>query len=75
MSGNGEAERREYLFRNGARHALLLADSEVGAEGIMASYRAYGVTRDRVAVVPYLPPPYLLAQRPTAADVQRVRAA
>ena len=56
VSANGEWESREYLFRNGARYAtLLLADSEVGKEDILNFYGPYGVTPDRVKVLPYLP--------------------
>jgi len=53
-------EFREYLFRNGARHAtLMLADSEVGKEDILNCYESYGVTPDRVKVLPFLPASYL----------------
>lgn len=56
VSANGEFERREYLFSNAARYAtLLLADSEVGREDIVACYGRLGVTPDRVHVLPYLP--------------------
>lgn len=59
VSANGEWERREYLFRNGTRHAtLLIADSEVGKEDILTFYGQYGVARDRVKVLPYIVPPY-----------------
>jgi glycosyltransferase involved in cell wall biosynthesis len=56
VSANGEWERREYRFRNGARYAtLLLADSEVGKEDILNFYGPYGVTPDRVKVLPFIP--------------------
>ena len=56
VSANGEWEAREYYLRNGARYAtLLLADSEVGKEDILNFYGPYGVTADRVKVLPYLP--------------------
>lgn len=56
VSAEGEWERREYLFRNGARYAtLLLADSEVGREDILRCYGSYGVTPDRVKVLPFAP--------------------
>jgi glycosyltransferase involved in cell wall biosynthesis len=56
VSANGEWESREYYLRNGARYAtLLLADSEVGKEDILNFYGPYGVTADRVKVLPYLP--------------------
>lgn len=60
VSANGEWQRREYLFRNAARYAtLLLADSEVGKEDLLNVYGEYGVTPDRVKVLPFLPAPYL----------------
>ena len=60
VSANGEWERREYCFRNGARYAtLLLADSEVGKEDILNFYGPYGITPDRVKVLPFLPACYL----------------
>jgi glycosyltransferase involved in cell wall biosynthesis len=56
VSTNGEWEWREYRFRNGARYAtLVLADSEVGKEDILNCYGPYGVTPDRVKVLPFLP--------------------
>jgi glycosyltransferase involved in cell wall biosynthesis len=60
VSANGEWEWREYLFRNAARYArLLLADSEVGKEDILRFYGPYGVTPDRIKVLPFLPACYL----------------
>ena len=56
VSANGEWESREYVFRNDCRYAtLLLADSEVGKEDILNCYGEFGVTEDRVKVLPYLP--------------------
>ncbi|UCE60068.1 MAG: glycosyltransferase family 4 protein [Phycisphaerales bacterium] len=56
VSANGEWDRREYLFRNGARHAtILLADSEVGTQDILDCYGCVGVTADRVRMLPFLP--------------------
>jgi glycosyltransferase involved in cell wall biosynthesis len=73
VSANGEWARREYLFRNGARHAtLLLADSEVGREDILNFYGSYGVTADRVKVLPFLPASYLSPEVP-GSDRARVR--
>jgi hypothetical protein len=75
VSSNGEWESREYYFRNGSRYAtLLLADSEVGKEDILACYESFGVTADRVKVLPFLPASYLAVDIPEA-DRQRVRAA
>jgi len=73
VSANGEWERREYLFRNGTRYAtLLLAMSEVGKEEILDFYGEYGVTPDRVKVLPQLPACYL-AVDVSASEEQRVR--
>ncbi|MEO0250507.1 MAG: glycosyltransferase family 1 protein [candidate division WOR-3 bacterium] len=75
VSADGEWEAREYLFRNGARHAtLLLADSEVGKEDILNCYGPYGVTADRVKVLPFLPACYLSTHVP-GEEQQRVLAA
>jgi glycosyltransferase involved in cell wall biosynthesis len=75
VSANGEWEYREYLFRNGARYAtLLLADSEVGKEDILNFYGPYGVTADRVKVLPFIPACYL-AVDVAESEQQRVRAA
>jgi glycosyltransferase involved in cell wall biosynthesis len=74
VSANGQWEQREYRFRNGARYAtLLLADSEVGKEDILHCYEPYGVTEDRVKVLPLLPASYL-TQDVTESERQRVRA-
>ena len=73
VSANGEWEFREYLFRNGARYAtLLLADSDIGKEDILNSYGSYGVTPDRVKVLPFLPASYL-AVDVSESERQRVR--
>jgi glycosyltransferase involved in cell wall biosynthesis len=74
VSANGEWEQREYCFRNGARYAtLLLADSEVGKEDILNVYGPYGVTPDRVKVLPFIPACYLALDVPES-ERQRVRA-
>jgi len=74
VSADGEWERREYMFRNGARYAtLLLADSEVGKEDILNFYSPYGVTPDRVEVLPFLPASYL-AVNLSEREQHRVRA-
>jgi glycosyltransferase involved in cell wall biosynthesis len=73
VSANGLWEELEYLFRNGARDAtLLLADSEVGKEDILHFYGPYGVTPDKVKVLPYLPACYL-AMEVSVSERQRVR--
>jgi glycosyltransferase involved in cell wall biosynthesis len=56
VSANGECEKREYFYRNGARYAaLLLVDSEIGREDIIRFYGECGVDKDRVRVLPFLP--------------------
>ena len=73
VSANGEWESREHLFRNGTRYAtLLLADSEVGKEDILNFYGPYGVTPDRVKVLPFLPACYLVPDI-SESERQRVR--
>jgi glycosyltransferase involved in cell wall biosynthesis len=70
VSANGEWNYREYLFRNGARHALMvLTDSEVGKEDVLNFYGEYGVQPDRVKVLPFLPASYLPSE--VSADEQR----
>jgi glycosyltransferase involved in cell wall biosynthesis len=60
VSADGEWDELEHLYRNGTGQAtLILADSEVGKEDILACYGSYGVTPDRVKVLPYVPAPYL----------------
>ncbi len=73
VAADGRRERREYLFCNANRHAMLiLVDSETGREDVLACYGEYGVTADKIKVLPFLPAPYLSA-RPTGADMERVR--
>lgn len=56
VSADGEWERREYVLRNAARTAtLLLAESDVGREDILAAYGPIGIEPDRVKVLPYAP--------------------
>jgi glycosyltransferase involved in cell wall biosynthesis len=71
MSANGEWDKREYLFRNAARFAtLLIADSETGKEDILNCYAAFGVSPDRVKVLPYLP---AIQRSPVTSDGDRQR--
>jgi glycosyltransferase involved in cell wall biosynthesis len=73
FAANGQWAQWEYLCRNGARYAtLLLADSEVGKEDILHFYRPYGVTPDRVKVLPFLPATYLTVVIPES-ERQRVQ--
>ena len=74
VSADGEWDEREYVYRNGTREAtLILADSEIGKEDILDCYGSYGITPDRVKVLPYLPAPYLAPDVPPSERV-RVRA-
>jgi len=73
VPADGVWARREYLFRNGTRRAtLVLADSDVGREDILNFYGPYGVTPDRVKVLPFLPATYLEPNVPPE-DRRRVR--
>jgi len=72
VSANGEWEYREYLFRNAIRNAtLLLADSETGKEDILSFYGEYGVTEDRIKVLPLIPA-CTLAPEITETEQQRI---
>lgn len=60
VSANGEWEYREYCFRNGVRYATaIVVDSAVGKEDVISLYGEYGVTPERVHILPYLPACYL----------------
>jgi glycosyltransferase involved in cell wall biosynthesis len=60
VSADGEWEWREYYCRNGIRYAtMVLVDSDVSKEDILTCYGPYGITEERVKVLPFLPPPYL----------------
>ena len=60
VSANGEWARREYLFRHGAINArLVIVDSEIGKEDVVNCYGGDGVAADAVAVLPFVPAPYL----------------
>jgi len=65
VSANGEWEQREYLFRNGIRNAILiLVDSEVGKEDVLRFYGRYGISPDRIRIIPFLPANYLSVHVP-----------
>ncbi len=60
VSANGEWQAREYLFANGVRSAdAILVDSEVGREDVLEFY-GHLTSRDRVRILPFVPPPYLV---------------
>lgn len=51
---------REYRFRNICRHAqAVLVDSEAGRNHVMESY---GLARERISPLPYLPPRYIYSK-------------
>lgn len=61
VSHNGEFERREYLYRNAARTArLLVVDSITGLEDLLEFYEPFGAQSERIRILPFVPPPYLL---------------
>lgn len=73
VSTNGEWERREYYYRNGARYAtLLLADSQVGREDIINCYGQYAAVAEKTRVLPFQPGNLLTADDNTgqATDVR-----
>jgi PAS domain S-box-containing protein len=75
VSANGEWEYREYMFRNACRCAtLIIAESEVGKEDILNFYGPYGVTEDKIKILPYLSATYL-ATGISEPERQRVRTA
>ncbi len=72
VSAAGEWQRREYLYRNAAIGAtLLIADSEIGQEDIVDCYGEYGVSAENVAVLPFVPPPYL--DKVPTSEAERIR--
>jgi glycosyltransferase involved in cell wall biosynthesis len=75
MSARGNLYRREYLFRNAARYAtLLISESEVGKQDILKFYGTYGITGDRIKVLPFLPGLPMTGEVPEA-EKQRIRIA
>lgn len=56
VSVGGEWEAREVLFRNAARNArAILVDSSVGREDVLDAYASFGLTEDRVWILPFVP--------------------
>lgn len=71
---HGGPEFYEYLHRNGTRYATtVLVDSEVGKEDVLNFYEGYGITPDRVKVLPFLPAPYLPSAVPREESQRVVR--
>jgi glycosyltransferase involved in cell wall biosynthesis len=72
VSANGQAEEREFLFRNGIAGATrVVVDSETGKEDVLTFYGEFGADPDRIDVLPFLPPGYLL-DAPSEQDLGRV---
>jgi glycosyltransferase involved in cell wall biosynthesis len=70
---DGYWERMEYILRNAARSAtMIIAESETGKADLLEWYAEYGLTPDRVAIVPYTVPPHVRADR-SAEEATRVR--
>jgi glycosyltransferase involved in cell wall biosynthesis len=67
----GHFEKVEYVLRNAARSAaLIVAESETGKADLLEWYSEYGLTPDRVAIVPYTVPPHIRVDR---RDVEATR--
>jgi len=74
VSRKGEWEWREYLFRNCSRYAIfVLVDSEIGKEDVLEYYGQYGVTADRVKVLPFIPTCYLSGRVPDTEQKEVLR--
>jgi glycosyltransferase involved in cell wall biosynthesis len=72
VSANGEAEAREYLFRNLVRSALLVVvDSTAGKEDVLEFYGAH-IDSERVKILPFAPPRYVFEPSAPPRDVHRV---
>jgi glycosyltransferase involved in cell wall biosynthesis len=74
VGANGQWEGRERLYRNAARSQVLvglLSDFETGKEDILDAYGPYGLTRDKVKVLPLTVPPYL--RQATVDEIDRAK--
>jgi glycosyltransferase involved in cell wall biosynthesis len=72
VGDGGQLRQREYVFRNGIRHAtLIIVDSEIGMEDVLEFYGEF-ISSERVGILPFLPatPP---AEQVSDADRDRVR--
>jgi len=64
VSADGEWQTREEFFQRAiGGAAMIVTDSEVGKEDVMAFYGATGITPDRIKVLPFVPAPYLAVER------------
>ncbi|MBF0166097.1 MAG: glycosyltransferase family 4 protein [Alphaproteobacteria bacterium] len=68
-----EWQAREALFKRGIEGAeVVIVDSEIGREDVMACYGNCGISAERVRVLPFVPPNYGF-DRPSLHDQQEVR--
>ena len=67
---NGVYEQREYIIHNSSRDSLLImADSQTGKEELT---QFYGIPTEKIAVLPFIPPPYFF-QEPDARERQQIK--
>jgi glycosyltransferase involved in cell wall biosynthesis len=72
VSENGQWEARERLYINAARRAaMLIADSKEGRDNIL-SYYGHLVPPERIAILPFVPPPHIAVADPDD-QVRQVR--
>lgn len=74
VSGGGQWQLREYIYRNAARKCLyLMVDSEVGKEDLLNFYEPYGARQEQVRILPFVPAPYMRTDvsQQDVADVRR----
>ncbi|MDI6704404.1 MAG: glycosyltransferase [bacterium] len=58
VSADGIWEEREYLYKNATKHAsAIIVDSEIGKEDVINFYQ---IPQERVKVLPYVSPTYIL---------------
>ena len=75
VSANGQWEGRERLYRSATKSPFLLgfmSDFETGKEDILEAYGPFGLTPDKVKVLPLTIPPYL--REATTAEIAQVKA-
>ena len=72
VSEAGQWQARERLYRNAARRAtMLIADSTEGRDDIL-SYYGHLVPPERIAILPFVPPPHITVADPDE-QVRQVR--
>lgn len=71
VSADGEAETREYLFRNLVRSSLMIVvDSATGKEDVLEFYGEH-IEPERVKTLPFAPPRYLFDRPAASQDILR----